>query len=64
MLDSLTHAGVIADDGDFDREAIERGPVRRGGLLELTVAELGVYHEQAQMLLAPAPEAASAPNPF
>jgi crossover junction endodeoxyribonuclease RusA len=52
MLDSLVHAGVIADDGDFDRESIERGPVRQGGHLELVISERGEYHEQATLTLA------------
>jgi crossover junction endodeoxyribonuclease RusA len=63
MLDSLTHAGVIADDGDFDRETIERGPVRAGGLLVLKVSELQAekWVEQELSLHLPA---ATQPPPF
>lgn len=62
MLDSLKHAGVITDDGDFDRETIERGPVRPGGLLELRVSELAtVVCVQPALDLRPP---ASAPPPF
>jgi crossover junction endodeoxyribonuclease RusA len=39
-LDSLKHAGVIADDGDIDDLHIVRGPVRPGGCLVLAVAEI------------------------
>lgn len=51
MLDGLKHAGVIADDGDFDDEHIVRGPKRPGGLVELTVRELGTFNEQASLAL-------------
>jgi crossover junction endodeoxyribonuclease RusA len=62
MLDSLVHAHVIADDGDTDYESIRRGPVRPGGLLELTVRELGTVVCVQPTLDLPMPQAAA--NPF
>lgn len=40
MLDAIVLAGVIADDGDTDRESIERGLVRPQGLIELKITEI------------------------
>lgn len=61
MLDALTQAGVIADDGDFDDERVVRGPVRAGGLLELRISELPDLVVQPSLDLRPP---ASAPPPF
>lgn len=41
VLDSLVHARVIADDGDFDDEHIVRGQIRAGGRLSIELRELG-----------------------
>ena len=48
VLDSLVHAGVIADDGDFDDEHIVRGPLRPGGELEVQISEISGAYESRQ----------------
>lgn len=40
LLDALTHVAVIRDDGDIDDLHIVRGPVRKGGAIEITIAEI------------------------
>ena len=64
MLDSLTHAGVISDDGDFDRECIERGLVRPGGLLELKVSEIAHVPQPLEFELYVQPIGMKHPDPF
>jgi crossover junction endodeoxyribonuclease RusA len=59
MLDAIVLAGVIADDGDTDRELIERGLVRPQGLIEIRITEIA--HEPVALsfdLQAPATAAA------
>lgn len=64
MLDAIVLAGVIADDGDTDKETIERGPVRPGGLIEIEVSEIS-HEEQLAIDLAPPVESFPAgPDPF
>jgi crossover junction endodeoxyribonuclease RusA len=61
MLDAIVLAGVIADDGDTDRETIERGHILPGGLLELRISELGdIVCVQPALDLQPA----AVPPPF
>lgn len=66
MLDGLKHAGVIADDGDFDDERIVRGPVRKGGHVAIRVFEIAEAFESRQQGfdLFPPPQPISAPPPF
>lgn len=52
LLDSLYHAGVIADDGDIDDLHIVRAAKRAGGLMRLEVRELS-SEEQLSIDLAP-----------
>lgn len=40
VLDSLAHAGVIADDGDIDSLLIERKGIHKGGMVRVFVATL------------------------
>lgn len=40
ILDALKHSGVIRDDADIDDLRITRGPVRKGGCVEITLAEI------------------------
>lgn len=56
MLDAIVLAGVIADDGDTDRELIERGAVRAEGLIEIKISEL-VHEIRVQPALPLAPRA-------
>lgn len=49
MLDAIVLAGVIADDGDTDRELIERGLVRPLGLVEVRITEIA--HEPVALSL-------------
>lgn len=37
LLDALVYADVIADDGQIDRLAVERGPVVKGGMVRVMV---------------------------
>lgn len=65
MLDAIVLAGVIADDGDTDRELIERGPVRPQGLIEIRISE--IVHEPSPLELAfvrSALEPSASPPPF
>jgi crossover junction endodeoxyribonuclease RusA len=61
-LDALKHSGVIADDGDIDELLVKRGAVRAGGIMELTLTELGhvVCVQPSLDLLVPQ----AAANPF
>lgn len=47
-LDVLQHNEVIANDGHFDRESIERGPERRGGSFVVTLSEIAQAFESRQ----------------
>lgn len=47
-LDVLQHCEVIANDGHFDREEIERGPERKGGLFVVTLSEKADAFESRQ----------------
>lgn len=40
VLDGLTHAGVIADDGDIDRLEITRSAVVKGGCLIVRITSI------------------------
>jgi len=40
VLDSLSHAGVIRDDGDIDDLRITRFAVRKGGELQIRISEI------------------------
>lgn len=40
LLDSLTHAGIIRDDSDFDQIFMKRGPVYPNGKVEILIGEL------------------------
>lgn len=40
VLDLLTHGGVYGDDSQIDRLVIERGPVEKGGRVEVRVEAL------------------------
>lgn len=51
LLDSLTHAQVIRDDGDFDDVQIVRGPVRPGGEMWLEIREVSEAFESRQVAL-------------
>ncbi|GAA5786124.1 RusA family crossover junction endodeoxyribonuclease [Chitiniphilus shinanonensis] len=42
LLDSLTCAGAWGDDGHIDRLAIERGPVKSGGEVVVTIQARGM----------------------
>lgn len=37
LLDSITHAKAVEDDGLFDKITIERGPVMKGGLVRVCI---------------------------
>lgn len=65
-LDVLQHNGIIANDGHFDRECIERGPVRKGGVFEVTLREAqGAFESRQQGLdLVPPISTANTPAPF
>jgi Holliday junction resolvase RusA-like endonuclease len=47
-LDVLQHNQVIANDGHFDHECIERGPIRRGGAFVVTLKERAAAFESRQ----------------
>jgi len=40
LLDSLTHAGVIEDDSQFDVIQVFRGEVTRGGVVQVSVGQI------------------------
>lgn len=44
VLDSLTHAGVYADDSQIDELNVKRGPI--GGMLKVTVCTLAAEWEE------------------
>jgi crossover junction endodeoxyribonuclease RusA len=47
-LDILQHNEIIANDGHFDRESIERGPERKGGVFAVTLREISSAFESRQ----------------
>lgn len=64
MLDAIVLAGVIADDGDTDRELIERGPARPGGLIEFNVSEIAHEPRPIELELRPPIATAAVAPPF
>lgn len=47
-LDVLQHNQVIANDGHFDHECIDRGPIRKGGQFVVTLKERAQAFESRQ----------------
>jgi len=39
LLDALTHAGLIADDEQFDRISIDRFPITKGGQVAISITQ-------------------------
>lgn len=58
LEDSLQHAGVIRDDGDFDDMRIWRGPIVTGGLVHVDIAELAGPTSTIDLPLMPRPASA------
>lgn len=40
LLDALTHAGVWHDDSAIDHLSIQRGPIKSGGEVQITIEEM------------------------
>lgn len=47
LLDSLTHAGLWADDSLIDRLLVERGPITPPGFVSVTVREIDGTSKEA-----------------